>query len=118
MSRIENRRPESRTPALAYRSTEIGARAVLHQAPDSYRYKWRAAILVDGYPVWSRGFETKEATTFLDVLRDKPTPELTGPECPNDDVSVGQKSADGGKVQLGSTVRTVATKVAHRSCTV
>ena len=99
MSRITNWQRESRSPTLAYRNTETGARAVLHRAPHSYRYKWRAAILADGYPVWSRGFETKETTTFRDVLRDKPAPELTCPECPNDDVVVGQKSADSAKVQ-------------------
>jgi len=72
--RITNWTRESRTPSLAYRNTETGARAVLHRGPDSYRYKWRAAILVDGYPVWSRGFETKQATVFRDTLRDRPTP--------------------------------------------
>jgi predicted RNA-binding Zn-ribbon protein involved in translation (DUF1610 family) len=99
MPQIKNWTRESRTPKLAYRNTEINAHAVLHRAPNSYIHEWRAAILVDGYPVWSRGFETKEATTFRDVLRDKPTPELTCPECPNGDVVVGQKSADGAKVQ-------------------
>ncbi|WP_396614054.1 hypothetical protein ACH9L7_19895 (plasmid) [Haloferax sp. S1W] len=99
MSRITNWTRESRSPSLAYRNTETGARAVLHRAPDSYRYKWRAAILVDGYPVWSRGFETKQATVFRDALRDRPLPELTCPECPNDDVLVGEKAADGAKVQ-------------------
>ena len=55
--------------------------------------------LVDGYPIWSRGFETKEVTTFRDALQDRPAPELTCPECPNDNVLVGEKSADGAKVQ-------------------
>lgn len=82
-----------------YRNTEIGARAVLYRAPNSYRYKLRAEIPVDGYSVWSRGFKTKKATTFRDVLRDKLIPELICPECPNGDVVVGQKSADGAKVQ-------------------
>jgi hypothetical protein len=99
MPRITNWTRESRTPSLVYRNTENGARAVLHRAPDSYRYKWRAAILVDGYPVWSRGFETKQATVFRDALRDRPLPELSCPECPNDDVLVGEKAADGAKVQ-------------------
>ncbi|TQQ78501.1 MULTISPECIES: DUF7568 family protein [Haloferacaceae] len=99
MPRITNWSRESRTPTLAYRNTETGARAVLHRAPDSYRYKWRGAILVDGYPIWSRGFETKEATTFRDALRERPAPELNCPECPNDDVFVGEKTADGAKVQ-------------------
>jgi predicted RNA-binding Zn-ribbon protein involved in translation (DUF1610 family) len=72
---------------------------VLHRAPDTYRYKWRGAILVDGYPIWSHGFETKAATTFRDVLRDKPTPELTCSNCLNDDVVVSQKSAAGATVQ-------------------
>jgi predicted RNA-binding Zn-ribbon protein involved in translation (DUF1610 family) len=56
-------------------------------------------ILVEGYPVWSRNFDTKESTDFRDVLRERPVPELTCPECPNDDVLVGAKSADGGTVQ-------------------
>ncbi len=71
----------------------------MHRAPDSYRYKWRGAILVDGYPVWSRGYETKDAKSFPDALRKRPTPELSCPECPNDDVRVGEKAADGAKVQ-------------------
>ena len=99
MPRITNWRRESRTPTLEYRNTETGARAVLHRAPDSYAYKWRGAILVDGYPVWSRGFETKNVIVFRDALRDRPVPELTCPECPNGDVLVGQKAADGAKVQ-------------------
>ena len=99
MPRITNWQRESRTPILAYRNTETGSRAILHRAPDSYRFKWRGAILIDGYPIWSRGFETKEGTTFRDELRDRPAPELCCPECPNDDVRVGEKSADGAKVQ-------------------
>ncbi len=84
---------------MAYRNTETGARAVLHPTPDTYAYKWRTAVLVDGYPVWSRDFKTKEATSFRDALRDRPAPELSCPECPNADVIVGQKSADGAKLQ-------------------
>jgi hypothetical protein len=42
--RITNWSRESRTPTLAYRNTETGVRAVLHLAPDSYRYMWRGAI--------------------------------------------------------------------------
>lgn len=99
MPRITNWRRESRTPTLKYRNTETGARAILHRAPASYRYKWRSAILVDGYPVWSRGYETKEATTFRDVLRDQPAPELSCPECLDGDVVVGRKTADGATVQ-------------------
>ncbi len=91
MPQITNWTRETRTPTLAYRNTETGARAVLHRAPDSYAYKWRAAILVDGYPVWSQGFETKEATSFRDALRNRPAPEHSCPECPNDVVIVGQK---------------------------
>lgn len=99
MLRITNWTRESRTPSLAYRNTETGARAVLHRAPDSYRYKWRSALLVDGYPVWSRGFETKQATVFRDALRDRPIPEISCPECPNGDVLVGEKAANRAKVQ-------------------
>ncbi|WP_081927556.1 MULTISPECIES: DUF7568 family protein [Halobacteriales] len=99
MPRITNWTRESRTPKLAYRNTETNAHAVFHRAPDSYIHKWRAAILVDGYPVWSRGFETKEATSLRDELRKRPHPELPCPECLIDDVVVGQKSADGAKVQ-------------------
>ena len=99
MSRITNWKRESRSPTLAYRNTETRARAVLHRAPGSYRYKWRGAILVDGYPVWSRGYETKDAKSFRDELRDRPAPELSCPECPNSDVATGGKTADGAKVQ-------------------
>ena len=99
MPRITNWRRESRSPTLAYRNTETGARAVLHRAPNSYRYKWRGAIIADGYPVWSRGYETKDATSFRDELRERPAPDLNCPECPNDDVRVGEKAADGAKVQ-------------------
>ena len=31
----------------------------------SYVHTWRAALLVEGYPVWSRGFTTKDATIDL-----------------------------------------------------
>ncbi len=99
MPRITNWRHESHTPTLVDRNTETKAQAVLHRTLNSYRYNWRGAILVDGYPVWSQGYETKETTTFRDVLRDKSTPELTCPECLNNDVVVGQKAADGTKVQ-------------------
>ena len=51
MPKITNWRRESRSPTLAYRNNETGTRAVLHRAPDSYRYKWREAILVGGYLV-------------------------------------------------------------------
>jgi hypothetical protein len=99
MPRITNWQRESRAPTLVYRNAETGARAVLHRAPDSYRYKWRAAILFDGYPVWSQGHETKDATSFRDEFRERSEPELSCPECPNDDVRVGEKSADVAKVQ-------------------
>ena len=95
MPPITNWSRESRTPTLEYRNRETDARAVLYRTPDSYVHKWRAAILVDGYPVWSRGFETKDAKQFRDALRERPAPDLTCPECPNDAVIVGQKSADG-----------------------
>jgi predicted RNA-binding Zn-ribbon protein involved in translation (DUF1610 family) len=75
---------------------------VLHRAPDSYRYKWRGVILVDGYPVWSQGYDTKDATSFRDVFRERSAPTLRCPECPNDDVLVGEKSADGAKLQWWS----------------
>jgi predicted RNA-binding Zn-ribbon protein involved in translation (DUF1610 family) len=99
MARIPNWSLESRTPALTYRNTETVAKAVLHRAPDSFPFKWRAAILVKGYPVWSRGYETKESSTFRDVLRERPTPELMCPTCGNEDVIVGQKAADGAKLK-------------------
>ena len=99
MARITNWRRERRTPTLEYRNSETDARAVLHRAPDSYRYKWRGAVLVDGYPVWSRGYETKDAKSFRDELWKRPTPELSCPKCPNGDILVGEKSADGVKVQ-------------------
>ncbi|WP_255194721.1 DUF7568 family protein [Natronobeatus ordinarius] len=99
MPRITNWRRESRTPTLKYRNAETGAIAVLHRTPDSYVYKWRGAILVDGYPIWSRGYETKDAKSFREELRERPAPELSCPECPNDDILVGEKAADGAKVQ-------------------
>ena len=99
MTRLTNRTREGRTPTLAYRNRGSNARAVLHRAPDSYVHKWRAAILVEGYPMWSRGFATKDTTWLRDELEKRPEPELRCPECPNDEVVVGQKSADGAKVQ-------------------
>ena len=99
MTRLINWTRESRTPTLTYRNTETTAHAVLHRAPDSYVHTWRAAILVDGYPVWSRGFVTKEATSLRDELEKRPEPVLRCPECPNDAVVVGQKNADDAKVQ-------------------
>ncbi|AFK20779.1 hypothetical protein C439_16563 [Haloferax mediterranei ATCC 33500] len=33
------------------------------------------------------------------MLRERPAPELSCPECPSDDVRVGEKAADGAKVQ-------------------
>ena len=99
MPPIPNWTRESRTPSLAYRNTETDARAVLHRAPDSYVYKWRAAILVDGYPIWSRGSKTKEAQALRDELRNRPGPNLRCPDCMVDAVAVSQKSADGAKVQ-------------------
>ena len=57
------------------------------------------AILVDGYPVRSREYETKDTKSFRDELRKRPTPELSCPECLNEDILIGEKSADGAKVQ-------------------
>jgi predicted RNA-binding Zn-ribbon protein involved in translation (DUF1610 family) len=99
MPHITNWRRESRSPTLAYRNTETDSRAVLIRAPDSYRYKWRGAILVDGYPVWSRRYETRDAKPFRDEFQERPTPGLSCPKCSNDDVRVSEKSADGAKVQ-------------------
>ena len=99
MSRVPNWTRESRSPTLKYQHTETTAHAVLHRTPSSYAHKWRGAILVNGYPVWSRGFATKEATSLRDELRTRPRPELRCPECLNDDVVVGQKSAEGATVQ-------------------
>ncbi len=99
MPRITNWSRESRSPALAYRNTEPGARAGLHRAPDAYRYEWRGAILVDGYPIWSRRYETNETAAFREPLRQRPAPDLKYLECPNDDVRVDEKTADGAKVQ-------------------
>jgi len=92
MTRLTNWTRESRTPTLAYRNTETDARAVLHRAPGSYVHKWQAAILVESYPVWSRGFATKDATS-----RRVPTAS---------------------KFNGGSSAGSVATKAARRSCTV
>ena len=41
----------------------------------------------------------KNATALRDELKKCPQPELRCPECPNDEVVVGQKSADGAKIQ-------------------
>ena len=46
-----------------------------------------------------RGYERKDANSFYDERQNRPVPELTCPECPNDDVLVGKKSADGAKIQ-------------------
>jgi predicted RNA-binding Zn-ribbon protein involved in translation (DUF1610 family) len=99
MARIPNWTRESRSPTLAYRNTELRARAVLHRTPETHTSKWRGVILAEGYPVWSRNYETKDSAAFQDALRERPAPELTCPECPNDDVLVGEKAADGARVQ-------------------
>jgi predicted RNA-binding Zn-ribbon protein involved in translation (DUF1610 family) len=99
MPRITIWARERRTPTLEYRNTETGARAVLHRAPDSYHYTWRGAILVAGYPFWARGYETKDEKSFRDALRTRPAPELSCPECGNEDVLVGEKAAAGATVQ-------------------
>ena len=49
--------------------------------------------------MWSRGYETKDGKSFRDELRKQPAPELSCSQCPNDDVLIGEKSADGPKVQ-------------------
>jgi hypothetical protein len=99
MTRLTNWTRESRTPTLAYRHIETNARAVLHRTPESYVHKWRAAVLVEGYPVWSRGFETKEGSSLRDELEKRSQPEPRCPECPNDKVVVGQKGVDGAEIQ-------------------
>jgi len=44
------------------------------------------------------GYETKDATAFRDELRSVPPgPQLS--RCPNEDVRVGEKAADGANVQ-------------------
>jgi len=97
MPRITNWRRESRSPTLAYRNTETGVQAVLHRAPDSYRYKWRGAILVDGYPVWSRG--TRRKTRRRSVTSSEGPARTSAVRGPNEDVRVGEKAADGANVQ-------------------
>lgn len=99
MPSIKNWTRISQTPALKYRNRETGARAVLHRAPNSYRYKWRGVILAEGYPVWSQGFSTKEERRLRDELRRRSVPELTCPGCPDNTVVVGEKSAGGAAVQ-------------------
>lgn len=99
MPGITNWTRESRSPTLVYRNTATDARAILHRAPGSYADTWRGVILADGYPVWSRGFETKDATAFRDALRARLAPKLTCPECPNEDVVVGENAADGAAIQ-------------------
>ena len=89
MTQIPNWSLESRTPTLTFRITETNARAALHRTPDTFPLKWRAKILVEDYPVWTRGFETKESAAFGDVLRKRPAPELGCPACVNEDVIVG-----------------------------
>jgi hypothetical protein len=49
MPKITNWQQESRSLTLAYRNTETGARAVLHRAPDSYRYRVKVSEH-SGYP--------------------------------------------------------------------
>jgi len=65
MPPITNWRRESRSPTLAYRNTETCARAVLHRAPDSYRYKWRGAILVDDDTERSKREVEAEAVAYV-----------------------------------------------------
>ncbi|ELZ32444.1 hypothetical protein C474_06472 [Halogeometricum pallidum JCM 14848] len=49
--------------------------------------------------MWSRGYETKGSTSFHDVFRQPSASELSCPACSSDDVLIGEKSADGSKVQ-------------------
>jgi predicted RNA-binding Zn-ribbon protein involved in translation (DUF1610 family) len=99
MPRIPHWARKSRSPTLAYRNTKTDARAVLHRAPDSYRYTWRGVILAEGYPIWVRGSPTKEAAAFREALRERPAPELACPDCGTADVVVGEKAADGAAVE-------------------
>ena len=48
---------------------------------------------------WIPCFGASNATSFRDELRERPAPDLSCPECPNDDVRVGEKAADGAKVE-------------------
>jgi len=41
------------------------------------------------------GYETKDATAFRDELRERPAPDLSCPECPNEDVRVGESGRRG-----------------------
>ncbi len=45
---IINWRRESRSLTLAYQNTEAGYRAILYRPSESYWYKWRGVIPVDG----------------------------------------------------------------------
>jgi len=117
MPRITNWRRESRSPTLAYRNTETGVQAVLHRAPDSYRYKWRGAILVDGYPVWSRGYETKDATAFRDELRERPARTSAVRSVRTRTFVSARKRQTGRMSSGGTTAPTVGTKPPHASST-
>lgn len=98
MARIPQWTRESRSPCLRYRNTETEAHAVLHRAPSSYAKKWRGVIVARGYPVWLRGFATRETAVFRAALRDRPAPELRCRECESSEVVVGGSVADGGAV--------------------
>jgi hypothetical protein len=99
MPRITNWQRESRSPTLAYRN--IDNRSTSRPAS--------SAGLLPVQVAWSNpcrrlprlvgGYETKDATSFPNEPRKRPAPALSCPECPNDDVRVGEKAADGAKVQ-------------------
>lgn len=97
MPPITNWKPVADGSRLEYRNQKTDARAVFARTPDSHRAKWRGVILVRGYPLISRSFDTKETTSFRDLLRDNPAPELACQSCGSNDLRRGSKPEGRGK---------------------
>jgi len=102
---------------LAYRNTETGAQAVLHRAPDSYRYKVAWRNLVDNCPHVVAGYETKDAKSFRDELETASARTGVVPSVRTATWQSGGKRLTVRRFSAGSSAGTVGTKHPRESCT-
>jgi predicted RNA-binding Zn-ribbon protein involved in translation (DUF1610 family) len=77
-----------------WKNRETGALAVVARGPEGYFYDWIACIFHRGYPVYSRGEDTKNEAkpALISELRDRPAPEVECRECGQTDLRIGSKS--------------------------
>lgn len=113
MLKITNWTRENRTPTLAYRNANTDARA-----SDTYRYTWRAAILVDGHPVWIRGFDTKATVTLRKARRSGRRQRYTVPTVATETSSWARRRPTCTRSSDGSTVGRAGRKHRRGSFTV